>query len=533
MSTAYSSIPTGGNYDIPPSLPAGLLFKVKAIQNLSKQTIKMVPNNGQGDVWAGQKVIVTLPPNSLVDLSTFEFNYTGYTQHNGNAVAAGPTGYCQTRFFPRNSQSILEGVEIKINGSSRQNISQYNYLYNMLYDFTCGTDGNNKNRIGQNADPSCKYVYQLGQVKRRAGYPLGRTADPATANDQDQYSVRNWLGLLGPNASTTIIDTSMLGEVTIEISLAPSGVLMLGDTPGNAAINAVAAANGETGVAIAGGVALGAQLAAEGTSYKISDISFTISRIDLPQSVYDAMNSVLASGVAYQLWYPNYSIFTGQPTTGKSGTTRISISTSSLEMVIGTFQVPNRDQQSFPITYDYTTANNNGAWINNDDSKGEWGTNAKTFKQAVLQGLPITFNQSKYFIRNGTQIKNARWAVGNVFFNYETPLEMYNGVLKAFNSQNDVLGGCYEGLDCLPKFQDTYFAHILSLNAPGENDIYTVSGLNSSETPVQISWEVTGGDLATNNKDAIGGGGACTPVIIACYSSHLDIRAGRNITTLM
>ena len=45
MSTAYSSIPTGGNYDIPPSLPSGLLFKVKAIQNLSKQTIKMVPNN--------------------------------------------------------------------------------------------------------------------------------------------------------------------------------------------------------------------------------------------------------------------------------------------------------------------------------------------------------------------------------------------------------------------------------------------------------------------------------------------------------
>ena len=532
MSTAYSSIPAGGNYDIPPSLPSGLLFKVKAIQNLSKQTIKMVPNNGQGDVWAGQKVIVTLPANSLVDLSTFEFNYTGYTQHAGNAVAAGPTGYCQTRFSPRNSQSIIENLEIKINGQSRQNISQYNYLYNMLYDFTCGTDGNNKNRIGQNADPSCKHYYSQGQVKRRAGYPLGRIADPATANDQDTYSVRNWLGLLGPNASTTIIDTSMLGQVDIEITLAPAGVLMLGKTPANAAIAGVVIANSEIGVPITAGVALGAQLAAEGTSYKISNISFSVTRIDLPSSVYDAMNSVLASGVSYQLWYPNYSIFTGQPTTGKSGTTRISISTSSLEMVIGTFQVPARDQQSYPITYDYTIANSNGAWINNNDALGEWGSNAKTFKQAVLQGLPITFNQSKYFIRNGTNIKNARWAVGNVFFNYETPLEMYNGVLKAFNAQNDVLGGCYEGLDSLAKFQDTYYAHVLSLNAPSENDIYTVSGLNSSETPVQIAWEVTGGDDGTNNKDAIGGNGACIPVIIAVYSSHLDIRAGRNITTL-
>ena len=352
-------------------------------------------------------------------------------------------------------------------------------------------------------------------------------ADPATANDKDQYSVRNWLGLLGPNASTTIIDTSMLGEVTIEILLAPSGVLMLGDAPAAAAIAAVAAAAGETGVPIAAGVALAAALAAEGTSYKISDISFSITRIDLTPRVYEAMSSVLASGVAYQLYYPNYSVFTGQPVTGKSGTTRISLSTSSLEMVIGTFQVPARDAQSLPINYDYT-----GAFTVNDDTKGEWGTNAKTFKQAVLQGVPITFNQSKYFIRNGTQIKNARWGVGNAFFNYETPLEMYNGVLKAFNSQNDVLGGCYEGLDCLPKFQETYFAHILSFNAPSENDIYTISGLDATETPVQIAWEVTGGELAATNSAAIGGNGACTPVIIAVYSSHLDIRAGRNITTL-
>jgi hypothetical protein len=37
----------------------------------------------------------------------------------------------------------------------------------------------------------------------------------------------------------------------------------------------------------------------------------------------------------------------GQPVTGsKTGTTRISISTSSLEMLIGTFMVEKRDTQS-------------------------------------------------------------------------------------------------------------------------------------------------------------------------------------------
>ena len=99
MSQVYGDIPSGANYNIPPSLPSGLLYRVKKITNLSKQTLKIVPNNGQGDVYAGQKIIVTLPPNVLVDLSTFEMNFTGYTQHNGTNAVLGPIGYCQSRFF--------------------------------------------------------------------------------------------------------------------------------------------------------------------------------------------------------------------------------------------------------------------------------------------------------------------------------------------------------------------------------------------------------------------------------------------------
>ena len=54
MAQVYGDIPSGNNYNIPPSLPSGLLYRVKKITNLSKQTLKIVPNNGQGDVYAGQ-----------------------------------------------------------------------------------------------------------------------------------------------------------------------------------------------------------------------------------------------------------------------------------------------------------------------------------------------------------------------------------------------------------------------------------------------------------------------------------------------
>ena len=70
-----------------------------------------------------------------------------------------------------------------------------------------------------------------------------------------------------------------------------------------------------------------------------------------------------------------------------------------------------------------------------------------------------------------------------------------NQCLKTFNTHNDVLGGCHPGLTGIPAFRNTYYAHVHALNVTGETDsVYTVSGLDASETPVQIVWEYHGGD---------------------------------------
>ena len=109
MAQVYAAPPQGGLFNIPDTLPQGLLYRYKKISNLSRQNLKVPPNNGQGDVWAGQKIIVTLPQNALIDLSTFTMDFKGYTQHNGsnNAATVGPLNYCQGRFFPRNTQSLI------------------------------------------------------------------------------------------------------------------------------------------------------------------------------------------------------------------------------------------------------------------------------------------------------------------------------------------------------------------------------------------------------------------------------------------
>ena len=55
MAQAYTAIPQGGLFNIPEALPQGLLYRYKKISNISRQNLKIPPNNGQGDVWAGQK----------------------------------------------------------------------------------------------------------------------------------------------------------------------------------------------------------------------------------------------------------------------------------------------------------------------------------------------------------------------------------------------------------------------------------------------------------------------------------------------
>ena len=530
MAQVYSAPPAGGLFNIPDALPQGLLYRYKKISNLSRQNLKMPPDNGQGDVWAGQKVILTLPQNALIDLSTFTMDFKGYTQHNGsnNGATVGPANYCQTRFFPRNTQSLIETLEIKIGGQTRQLINNYGYIYNILNDFTVGTDATNKNRIGQNADPSCKYYYSKSGVRRRCGFPLGNTTDPKSANDQDDYTIRNWLGFF--QGSTSIIDTSMFGPIVIEITLAPSGVLILGKKTDATTIAAITATNSEIGIDIPAVAAAAAVLAPEGTSYKLSDISFTMVRYDLPKAVTDAMTAVLESNSVYQYWFPSYTSFMGQPVTGsKTGTTRISLSTSSLEMLIGTFMVQNRDTQSYPLL------GNHDSYSLASQASAEYGLKDKTYRAALQNCLPVCFNQSKYFVRNGTTLKNCRWGIGNVYFNYETIPDQFSNVLRAFNTQNDTLGGFHEGLTSLAAFQDTYYAHVLTLNATGENDIYTVSGLDSSTLPCQISWEYVGGEDTTNAVDwpeIYGTDNTIhTPLIIAVYSSHLDIMANRQIIT--
>jgi hypothetical protein len=270
----------------------------------------------------------------------------------------------------------------------------------------------------------------------------------------------------------------------------------------------------------------------------------------MPSTYYSAVASVLEGGAIFKLYYPNYSTFLGiAQSLPKGGTTRFNISTQSLDMVISTFQVQDRDTQQAPIlgqanTTGWGSLPGDASVVGTtatSSAAGEFGTQLKTFNYALQLGCAKTLNNSKYFVRNGDGIDRCTYIVGAVRLIPETIQEQFNGVLRAFNSQNDTLGGLYPGIQSLYHYQTQFYSHILSLNVTTEHDVYTVSGLNCSATPISIAWEVAGsGSGTTANYERAGtsnghiwqtGNTTATPVMIACYTSRLEVSVGRNILT--
>ncbi len=82
---------------------------------------------------------------------------------------------------------------------------------------------------------------------------------------------------------------------------------------------------------------------------------------------------------------------------------------------------------------------------------------------------------------------------------------MYNGVLRGFNMKNNLLGGTSPFVRHYSDFIETAFGHIISFQASGENYWYTISGLDSSQQPLSLAWEVQGGDTVVDGTTGLAG----------------------------
>ena len=603
--------------------PAGLLERVRKISQIYKQTIRILPVQ-QGNVVNGNQIILQFPIDSVFDLRSLSFDANIQTCHNGNQSANAANNYVQTYYLPRNGlASMISQIDVRINGRSIQNIAQYSYLYNMISDWVYN-GSNLQDDVGAVADPSLMTYYNKGKLYTRRGYPVSYY-DSATPNSDannkqarlyDRYSCRRFLGFLG-ESSTFILNTALIGDLTVQITLEGTNVLMAGCTVPDtwpiipsggttlyttaATSNAVnsmdpindiagdtiaigdtvkaAAADsfnakvidmqnyqkltrgftiGDTGAGSVGNCTTGTigsnyqqgaipntgAIAADTIAFTLSNIVFTCTRYEFgDSSYYDALNKALDSGHEFKIYFKNYQIFTGTSTLDKNQSMRITVSSQSLNYLMATFQPPNRTTITQPINT-----------LISPPQAGETGVYTSTFDNQVDSGMPRTFNNALYFVRNGSKLKTSKWSVDQQDYPVKDIYDIYNENLRHWGKfgKPDTI---YKGIQSIYHFQETFFTDVLSLEIPDQyNDgVYNVSGINCKGVPMNIVYNTTGGDdtsyyqyvdvSATANITAANKKGfsahnlyldtAATstyaPIIVANFTSSLVLSKGRNV----
>jgi hypothetical protein len=358
------------------------------------------------------------------------------------------------------------------------------------------------------------------------------------ARDKGKYCVRSWLSLFGGNSSTQVVDTQMLGVVTIEIQLAPSSILMEGAKTVAGAVTQADNTPSKTEVGrdtiASGGIAQrGTALAPENADYTLTNLEFRCVRYHMGPEFDMIENNVLGSGAKYKLWFPNYTVQSGRPVSSnnKATTERFSISTQSLDYVLGTFRLPEYDKIGQPLNTILST-----------QKSLEEGLTRATADEQVNAGLRRVYNQSRYFAHNGDSIVTTKWRIGNNTFEPQTIEEQYNSLLQHFNINQDTMSGIYPGINSIGAFREHSYASICSLNFAEKGPVYTVSGLDTEQTPASIEWIVTSsafdpgtgglGNIASVNDYTLTNDKKCLPYLICAYNSHLEIGAGRIVNLI-
>ena len=235
------------------SFPKQFQYYLSRLNNVRRNTVRISPitstSANPNDI-----IVVRLPSNSLVNLQSFNWVFEATTESTA--------GFAQ---LPRDIESIIDRMVVLVNGLQvySGSFQQYNVLWNILLRATSGQSYQRNRALLQNS---------LDQTH-------------ATANTSAQlFCINDWLGFF--NAEPYIVDTSVLGDIEIQITLAPVNIL-----------------NGNVG--------------STGHNYKLANQYFTIDVVSFLDPLYDEMMSAkLGSGEVLEIPYQNCFAF--QNTTNTS-----------------------------------------------------------------------------------------------------------------------------------------------------------------------------------------------------------------------
>ena len=503
------------------SFPKNLAYNVKSLSGFSKTVVKLTPTPNTV-VEAGNTFKVRLPPNTLVDLRTLSLFY------EGTCTAASGNGWLR---FPRLSSSIIDTLNIYVNGTLIENIQDYGHLYSTLYDISAAGDQTAK-RYLENSDPSI-YVESTTNVAfddETCGKVVKATAHTgglAAHVSKQIFCINNWLGFLG-SSSTSVIDTNDCGVVEIEIRLKNSSILW--------------ATNGD---------AAGAAPTLTGANYSINNISFNINKIVFNDPLYYNLKASKLLGDGLTIGYTTYICSkSGAQSKSTSMNINTNVNTTSLDQLILTSAPATPEIQNLLL---YSAGGADVSQLSFQQAKA--GVNFTVAGAAATVAPVVTFsphtntvgvgttgatkglytkndptsgdlfNQSQAFRRDLVGLATSSVEINNIPLTPQPlkPWEMFNETLIALGNANlDMSAGVHEGCLSLQHYMKYYGCHIVSLENIQTDGFYK-SGLDGKSSALNIVWKPSFESASTNS---------IIPVIYAKCTRMLVISEGHQITVI-
>ena len=543
----------------PSVLPVQITERIKNIDNIYKiNNIKLTPVNKTTLVSTeSPRCEIYFPSDSVLNLENAILQANILFNHLGNGAAAAPNNYVQGIYPPRYGlASLIQEMNVYINGIQVSTTKQYNFIHNWIRDWIGSFDVEINEGLNDCQDPSCLYTRpnggsMSGYIVPRRGFPICVWNDNAGNNDTNvrqkadyHLNLSDSVGFFA-EGSSKILNTAILGEVKLELvftsqiatciagsAVPPSnadtgsfghifpqtanllkGTLnVVNETKGTDAATTTAVNYARTNVDLAtGGIVFGdtgvptagatdadrggaladgaaanqrALIAAETSSYTIKDIVLHMEALQFKTSdYYDIMNRLVDSG-AYKYHFKRYVIQTDSSTTSRSIDYRLVVNSECLNYVLATFRPNGYDTLSNPVNS-----------LISPSCVGHCGSQIATFTNQVSSGLPYTFNQSKFFVRNGFLIDKLSWRVDETYMEGRTKQEMYIDNLRHWRYyQNGKQTKPHSGLKNYWDFVNCYFTGILSFETKSDDDVisvYNLRGLNTNGKSIAISCSTT------------------------------------------
>ena len=477
-------------------LPSNFHEKSTILQNYTKAPVRIIPSSGQQDLTANDIVILTLPVGSVIDLRTFVINFAFETTGDATHMVG----------MPKWTSSLIDTMDIYVNGINVQHIPYYNWWYNTLKDFKKGHNEAIK-QLNVNADPSTLSVMANTGVITK--YNATTNTGVADINKyKGDFTINDFIGFLG-ECQPSIIDTSLFGTIEIHIRLASEKVL----------------------TATTGGT----------QGYTISKLYAYVDKLDFKdERYYMIQEQIMKSGSPLKIPYKNYRVHIGSElATGKESTTRFTESTNSLDKIHLSFLDGGRMTAGDLVLGDVTSnipaaTGADVAGINTylDLYLKDGGISNKhwNYENILASGSTNLLNNSKYFRRNGLGVGTVQFEINSQDLP-SFPLDLvnqYQETMKAMELNENEQATINPSIKSMNIYEkDFYLCTLSTSHINDKSDTTFISGLNTQATSMNVAVKVTQSTTKATNAAQ-----KCTPIVCCEMTSILLVSAGRQISVI-